>query len=98
MVNSTISNTILLYPWHKIGRTQDQHLCSYVIEYISYRQYQQLQLRRQDCFMRTTIAATAAEEHKELILSIASQIMKGTERLNNHYQQRMSALLTSKEF
>ena len=79
----------------KIGRTEDQrlgnqHLCSYVIEYMSYRQYQQLQLRRQDCFMRTTIAATAAEEHKELILSITSQIMKGTEALNNHYQQGMA--------
>ena len=54
---------------------------------MSYRQYQQLQLRRQDCFMRTTIAATASEEHKELIQSIASQIMKGTEGLNNHYQE-----------
>ena len=54
---------------------------------MSYRQYQQLQLQRQDCFMRTTIAATAAEEHKELILSMASQNMKGTVGLNNHYQQ-----------
>ena len=79
----------------EIGRIQDeqlgnQHLCSYVIECMSYRQYQQLQLRRQDCFMRTTIAATAAEEHKELILSIASHIMKRTEGLNNHYQQGMA--------
>ena len=79
----------------KIGRAQDQqlgnqHLCSYVTECMSYRQYQQLQLRRQDCFMRTTIAATAAEEHKELTVSIASQTMKGTEGLSNHYQQGMA--------